>query len=284
MKFGTTTLPIAGWLVDPLNPEQAREQRLEAIRQLVYDYNLSAVELTLDFGLIFPDIFNQDFYASVAALQQVTAFTCSVHLPQLWLDPASLNDTMRRASVGCLRQAIELTEPVEVNSYVLHLWGFSTLQIMQQLEAEQQQVVTLALKVQAERSLAEVCEFVDPLKVCMENLEAPGFEVILPLVEKFGVRICLDVGHLAFQDGGELEIFRQYRARIGEVHLHDARNLTERNPRQVRDHLPLGEGEIDFVTFLRELEDSQFAGPVILELNRKVDLEKSLIKLQDWLV
>jgi hypothetical protein len=69
--------------------------RLAAIRQLVEEYGLSAVELTLDLGVVFPQVFGSGFYAAVAELQQELGFTCSVHLPMLWLDLASLNESVR---------------------------------------------------------------------------------------------------------------------------------------------------------------------------------------------
>ncbi|HUX77608.1 MAG TPA: hypothetical protein VMY40_13330 [Anaerolineae bacterium] len=34
MKIGTTTIPLAGWEVDPRRPEEGRARRLAAIRQL----------------------------------------------------------------------------------------------------------------------------------------------------------------------------------------------------------------------------------------------------------
>ena len=35
MKIGTTTIPLAGWGVDPRRPERGRERRLAAICQIV---------------------------------------------------------------------------------------------------------------------------------------------------------------------------------------------------------------------------------------------------------
>lgn len=38
MKVGTTTIPLAGWGVDPRRPEEGRTRRLAAIRQMVEGY------------------------------------------------------------------------------------------------------------------------------------------------------------------------------------------------------------------------------------------------------
>jgi endonuclease IV len=123
MKIGATTLPLAGWLADQRKPERSRAQRLAAIRRLVEGYGLSAVELTLDLSMVYPGVFDGGFHSSVADLQKELAFTCTVHLPFLWLDPASFNDLVHQASVDSLCRSIDLTRSLEVHTYVLHVWG-----------------------------------------------------------------------------------------------------------------------------------------------------------------
>jgi sugar phosphate isomerase/epimerase len=277
IMFGATTLPLAGWVADPQQPQDSRSRRLAAIRQLVDGYGLPAVELTLDLAVVFPQVFDMAFYAAVAELQQELAFSCSVHLPFLWLDASSLNEPIRQASLTCLRRAVELTRMVEVRTYVLHLWGFTTMQIAAQLQHPiQRQVILGAVMAQAGRSLAELCQTLDPRTLCVENLEDPLFDLALPLIKQTGASICLDVGHLAWQGGGELDFLAQHRELIREIHLHDVTSLSPAGHRRVRDHLPLGQGQIDYITFLQTLEEIGYDGPVILELNSQADLEQSL--------
>lgn len=284
MKIGTTTIPLAGWGVDPRRPEEGRTRRLAAIRQLVEGYGLSAVELNLDLGIIFPQVFDAGFYAAVADLQQQLGFTCTVHLPFLWLDPSSLNEPVRQASVGCLRRAVELIRSVEVTIHVLHLWGFTTIQIAVLLaDPAQRQTVLGGVMAQAGRSLAEVCEVLDPRDLCVENMEAPPFDVALPLVEQQGTSICLDVGHLAYEGGDALDFLARYGDRVREVHLHDFVSTSAGGRVQTRDHLPLGRGQMETVAFLHRLEEMGFEGAVILEVNSKADLEESLERVRAFL-
>ncbi len=280
IQFGATTLPLAGWLADPQRPEQGRAQRLGAIRQLVQDYGLQAVELTLDLAAIYPHLFDAGFYATVAGLQEELGFTCTVHLPFLWVDAASQNEPIRQASVACLRQAIELVRPLAVQTYVLHLWGFTTMQIAAVLQdPAQRQPILGALMLQAERSLAELGRILDPHDLCVENLEDPLFELALPVVERQGASLCLDVGHLAWHGGGELDFLTRNGHRIREIHLHDAGCPAGGGPEQIRDHLPLGAGQIDYAAFLQRLEQIDYQGAVILEVNSQADLEQSLQQL-----
>lgn len=284
MRIGTTTIPLAGWGVDPRQPEEGRVRRLAAIRQLVEGYGLSAVELNLDLGVIYPRVFDADFYAAVADLQQELGFTCTVHLPFLWLDPSSLNEPVRQASADCLRRAVELTRPVEVATYVLHLWGFTTIQIAILLaDPPQREAVLGGVMAQAGCSLADVCAILDPRDLCVENLEAPPFDVALPLIEREGASICLDVGHLAYEGGDPFEFLARHGDRVREVHLHDFVRVSEGGHTRTRDHLPLGRGEVDYLALLHRLEEIDFDGAVILENNSKADVEESLGRVRSFL-
>ncbi|MBN1148394.1 MAG: sugar phosphate isomerase/epimerase [Anaerolineales bacterium] len=284
MKIGATTIPLAGWAVDPRQPEASRERRLWAIRQLVEGYGLAAVELSLDLGLVFPQVFDAGFYARLAELQHSLGFTCCAHMPFLWLDAASLNEPIRRASLESIQLAIELLQPVQIENYVLHLWGGTTVQIAAVLEhPAQRQALLAALLAQAERSLAQICDWLAPPRLCLETLEAPAFDFALPLVEKYDVSICLDVGHMAWQGGGELAFLERHAERIGEIHLHDARRESVGGHERVVGHLPLGEGQVDYPALLRKLQEIEFSGAVILEVNDRAALEKSLARLKPFL-
>jgi sugar phosphate isomerase/epimerase len=284
IRFGTTTLPLTGWLADPQRPTESRELRLHAMRQIVEHHGLQAVELTLDLQAIYPQVFDAGFYASVADLQQELGFTCTVHLPFLWVEPASLNETIRQASLSSLRQAVEITRSVGVHSYVLHLWGLTTGLIVSQLQdPAQQQAVVEILMWQASRSLAALCEIVDPEAVCIENLEDSLCDLALPIVEQHGASICLDVGHLALQGGSELDFLEQHRETIREIHLHDALVPTPGAKGRASDHLALGQGQLDVEALLQRLEEMEFDGPIILEVNSRTDLERSLEYLKPHL-
>jgi sugar phosphate isomerase/epimerase len=281
IHFGTTTLPLAGWVADPRQPDESRTRRLAAIRRVVEGYGLQAVELTLDLGAVYPQVFNAGFYATVAELQQKLAFVCTVHLPFLWVDPTSLNEPIRQASTACLHRAIEVTRAIQVDTYVLHLWGFTTMQIAAQLQhPSQREAILGVLMMQASRSLGELCELLDPRDLCVENLEDSLFDLALPLIEQHDTSICLDVGHLAWQGGGELDFLSRHGDRIREIHLHDAISRPAGGHGRIRDHLALGQGQVDFAAILRALEETGYDGTVILELNSQAELEESLEQLE----
>jgi sugar phosphate isomerase/epimerase len=284
MKIGTTTIPLAGWIVDSLRMDDFRQQRLDAIRRIVEGYGLSAVELSLDLGIVFPEVFDRNFYEKVAVLQKDLGFICTVHLPFMWTDCSSLNESIRQSSVESIRLAVELTEPIMVDAYVLHLWGSTTVQIATVLkESLQKQMILEAIISQSERSLEEICKLIIPLNLCVENLEFPSFDFIMPLIDQYGTSICLDVGHLAWQGGGEISFFDRHQNRIREIHLHDATIIRSGGFSHTIDHLPLGKGQIDYRAFLQRIDEVGFRDVLILENNTRTDLEMSIARVGDYL-
>jgi sugar phosphate isomerase/epimerase len=247
------------------------------MRALLADYGLQVVELTLDLAMIYPRVFDARFYARVAALQQELGFVCSVHLPFLWVDPSSLNEPVRQASTACLARSSELTQDLEVDAYVLHLWGrISSLIAAEFREPAQRQAALAALRGQMERSLVEASEHIDPGKLCVENLEDSLFRSALPLLERYGTGICLDVGHLGWEGTSELDFWMQHHDQIREVHLHDATRPSKDGEGVFRDHMALGRGQVEFARLWKAMEDHGYEGPVILEVNSRGDLEESL--------
>lgn len=284
MKFGTTTIPIAGWIVNPRDPLGMRTKRLDAIERIVDSYGLEVVELSLDLGMIYPKIFNQDFYQSAADLQKQENFTCTIHLPFMWMDASSINEPIRQASVEALRHAVELAKPLFVEAYILHLWGGTTIQISNMMEESLYRDTFLeSVSSQADKSLSEITEFINPYNLCVETLEAPDFEFVLPLIEKHGVKICLDIGHMAWQGGGELSFLERNLENIREIHLHDAYVEQIGKEQRVVDHLALGKGQVDYRNFLQKLVDYGFEEAVILENNTRSDLERSIARIGDYM-
>lgn len=284
-RFGTTTLPLAGWMVNPSQPEEGRSDRLHTIWQIVEHYELQAVELTMDLHAVYPQVFDASFYASVADLQQSLGFKCTVHMPFLWIELASLNEMIRQAGVACVQRAAEVTKDIDVRTYVVHLWGFTSMQILSQLQAPgEREILLRGLMAQASRSLEDLCKSIAPEDLCVENLEDSLFQLALPIIEQHGASICLDVGHLALQGGNVLSFLTEHYERIREIHLHDAVAPLESEERPARDHLALGNGQVNYAALLDKLDELTYEGPIILEVNSRADLEQSLDRLNAvWL-
>jgi sugar phosphate isomerase/epimerase len=91
------------------------------------------------------------------------------------------------------------------------------------------------------------------------------------------------VGHLAAQGGDVLRFLSDHSGRIAEVHLHDASKGSTPDRLTGRDHLALGQGQVDYQAFLKRLQKVSFNGPLILEVNSRADLEHSVAAVRPLL-
>ena len=95
------------------------------------------------------------------------------------------------------------------------------------------------------------------------------------LIEDSNVDFCLDTGHLFLGGADPTEIARAAAGRVSHVHLKDVDGAMVE---QVQNHtlpfrqatidgifVPLGEGAIDFQSFIKTLEDDGFQGWYVLE-------------------
>jgi len=284
LKIGATLIPLVGWGVNREDGDAARELHLEAVRQLVEEWGLQAIELNGDFSVLYPQIFGIAYYEGVAELQEQLGFACTVHLPFLWLDGISLAEPVRRASVECVSRSAELAKPLLVDSYVLHLWGIwsSLLLSVQDMPQDEKQSLLDMMLLAGHSTLEEVSALVPSQQLCVENLEHFPFESVAGLVERERAKVCLDVGHLVVSGGDPMEFVETYWGMIGEIHMHDVL-VDGAGRRGGRDHLALGRGCVDYVRLLDRLEEGGFEGVVVLEVNTEKDLLDSLKQVRRWL-
>jgi sugar phosphate isomerase/epimerase len=284
MRIGTTLIPLVGWWLDSQEPEAGRSRHLEAIRILVENHRIEAIELNGDFAMLYPQVIDEGYYELVAGLQEELGFACTLHLPFLWLDGASLNEPARQATMLSLEQVVQATSSLLVESYVFHLWGMwtSLLTGIQDLPPEEKQGFLNEILLRAEHTLVGLGGLLAPETICVENLERFPFEGVVPMIQRLGMRICFDVGHLVKTGGDAPAFLAQYWKLIGEIHLHDAVPGGEGEGRG-RDHLPLGNGEVDYEAFMETLERCGYDKVLIIEVNTENDLLQSLERVRPWL-
>lgn len=119
--------------------------------------------------------------------------------------------------------------------------------------------------------------------ISLENLSEDGQDLACALEISNELWLTLDVGHgeLMCSRNRALELLERFPERVHHVHLHD-----NRGGDLVGDdlHLAIGEGCIDFRTFLGALLKQEYRGTVTLEVPLdalSVSLERVLRILQD---
>jgi sugar phosphate isomerase/epimerase len=162
----------------------------------------------------------------------------TVHGPYMDLSPGGADEKMRLATQTF--EAVSVLRPMAV---VLHagyderrfdgdieLWLGQSLKTWPEFIKEAERLDTVI----AVENIFE--EGPAPLKALIESLSSPNF------------RVCLDAGHQEiFSEVTMEEWFREIGGYVAEVHIHDNRG-------RIDDHLPVGDGTIDFGQFFRLLK------------------------------
>jgi sugar phosphate isomerase/epimerase len=181
-----------------------------------------------------------------------------IHLPTFVLT-ADLTESIRKASVDEMLRSMDLAAEMAAEKVVMHPSAVTGLAPL---------VMDLAMgyaKESMEQMIAHAWNL--GLRVCLENMfpryrsffEPAHFLALFD--EHPGLEMTLDTGH-ANIDGGSDRIFefiRRHGSRIGHVHASD-------NDGKRDEHLPIGEGNIDFQGVMRRLATIGYGQTITLEV------------------
>ena len=243
MLYGAMNFPIKSVLAE-----------IDEFARLGFDY----LELAMDPPQAHYSMISENKEAILKALDgHSMQLVC--HLPS-FVSIADLTEGIRTASLTEMFKSLEVAAELSALKVVLHPGHIGGLGVF---------VMETALQFGRE-SLAAIIAKADQLGlcICLENMfprlqtyfMLEHFEEIL---EKFAdLKITLDTGHanIDSQDGTKvLDFIRHFGHRIGHVHLSD--NFGKRD-----DHLPLGEGTIDFTSVAKALKDCGYDDTITLEI------------------
>jgi len=230
-------------------------------------YKVAAV--TIEKGVLDPP----DSRGVAGAVSAIRDATADVPLPvtietgsRFLLDPRrkhqptllSGDAEARQRRFDFLRAAIEIAAEVSADSVSLwsgrsdddagedELWGRLVGGVRSLAEYASARGVRLAFEPEPEM-------FIDTME---------KFERLLLDVNHRALGLTLDVGHVHCLGDGAVETqILQWRNVLWNVHIEDMR-------RGVHEHLPPGEGEMDFAAVFSALRETGYAGPIHVELSR----------------
>lgn len=110
------------------------------------------------------------------------------------------------------------------------------------------------------------------LTICVENsmdIDPVPLEEIMKRVSGGKVQVCLDIGHVNYSNAPMEEWFDRLGEHIGYMHLSD-------NYGKYDNHLPLGEGTVDWAMADRLWRSLQVNIPITLEVGGFENVKKSL--------
>jgi sugar phosphate isomerase/epimerase len=282
MKIGASLEAITGRSLDARNLQRTLSELIASVVAMVKEHSLQVVELPLDAVFIYPALFTKEALFQMRRVAEANSFRYTAHLPYMWLDLSSINEVMRQASVCCVLEGLRRVQNLAPLTYPLHLMAERAEAIATSTWTEPEKQAFLARMLeQAERSLEEIVQEVEPTKLCLENSGAVSFEPILTLAKKYNISLCLDVGHLALQGGDPVAFIEAHFEAIKEVHLHDVIRVGWAKDEPVlMDHQPLGSGSLNLEGIIGALKTRGYDGVLLVEVLSKDDLYRSLAILK----
>lgn len=188
----------------------------------------------------------------------------SIHLPFIGLDIANIREEIRNASLDIIKDGIDASVKYDPFIYVVHPGMVAAKHLKKEnMDAFKKSVIFLN-----ELSL----EY--SIDIALENMPLKFLFLTRPdelsLID--GLKFCLDIGHANITKNIDEFLYRE----INHVHIHDNNGLSD-------DHLGLGLGNIDIELVLERLKNKQKMPNIVIELNKKEDLEPSIRLLNSLL-
>ena len=279
MRFGIMAMQVNS-LIPPgaqqLPPEQvlARLMGLDHAELVhgLFEQGFDTIELNGDLEMLLPHIFSSAALGGLSALKAELDLCYTFHLPLWSVEPSTLNAPVRHGSVRSLVDSIQRTLPLEPEVYVLHATGALAAEFYRMRIPEVARAVLMRqFQNGARESIQTILHEtgIPSRQLAIETIEFP-FELTLELAEELDLSICFDTGHVLSGFSGPVEFFdalERCLPRLGEVHLHDSPDLVAAGRLEYgQDHQPLGAGDLDFPRTLDCLNEVDFQGPVIFEL------------------
>lgn len=200
-----------------------------------------------------------------------------VHTTIYDVNLASLNPTIREASVKTTLDCLNLTKRLGAEILVVHGGNLPSNYPRKSMEDAKR---SLLLSLQGLVEVAEESKII----IGLEN-NAKGFNVgmiknqdehlfFLERINSKFLKAVFDIGHANLYGVSIEDWARKIKDFLVEIHLH--------NNQGVKDvHLPLDQGTIDIEKFLELIDELDISVPLILEMTSLEDYEKSLSLLKE---
>lgn len=283
MRFGIIAMQVNALIPPGLAPQETYQRitdfdQVEVVRRLV-SQGFNLIEIGIDLGFFLPHTFDTGAIENLASLIEELGVTYTVHLPLWSVEPSTPLEPVRDGSVQVLIDAIQRTQPLNPEIYILHATGALAAEFYRMnMPGAVKNYSLQQFQNCAEESIKSILSETDlpSRKIAIETIEFP-FEMTLALAEKTDLSMCFDTGHVIVGFSGPVDLYDALEAslpRLGEVHLHDgALQEPEQKPGHRKDHQALGKGDLDVDRFLNMLLEANFEGPIIFELSAQEAIE-----------
>ena len=281
MRFGIMAMQLEALVPSGVPADQVMVNIMgfdyAGLARSLYEKRFNPIELGGDLGMFLPHVYSPESVGKLAALK-AGGITYTLHLPLWSVEPSTPLTPVRKGSVEAMVQAIQATSSIEPEVVVLHATGALAAEFYNMKISEIARTIILRqFQNGARESIKSILEQtgIPSRKLAIETIEFP-LDLTIELAEEFNLSLCLDVGHVLAGFPGWFDFFdvvARILPRLAEVHLHDCRKMPQGKRGYGEDHKPLGHGDLKLGRFLDRLNETNFTGPLVFELNVDEALE-----------
>jgi len=242
--------------------------------------NFQHFEITGDLIFILPGLITNHVIQQLKEFKKSNNYSCSVHLPLWSIEIASPNVHIKKASIKCIVETIELTRQLDPICWIIHATGaliseFTRINLPNFVKSYMYNQFASIAQDSMEQIISQTN--ISSRKLAVENVEFP-FRVMEDCLESLDLSVCFDTGHLLAGysgewTGGVVDFLETYYDRIIELHLHDGMKPSI-------DHKPLGECDLPVNELFEKLLERTFSGPLVFEVDLD-DVKKSMTYIKD---
>lgn len=215
------------------------------------------------------DSLDQERLKRISTELQCSGLAVTVHAPFMDLNPGALEPIVRQATQHRLEQTLVAAAQLKARLIVIHP-GYDDWHYDHNPQLWLDQAVPFFSR------LLPICENTG-MRIGIENIFETRPDSLVDLVMAIDHPLCghcFDVGHwnLFAADSPMEHWLHALAGRLYHLHLHDNGGLTDQ-------HLPLGEGKIDFTPLKNYLSVQATRPTMTLEAHSFADLQRSLLAL-----
>lgn len=215
----------------------------------------------------------QEYLECVKRIKGELGAGFTVHGPITDIHLGSLNQKMREAAFEEIRGSLRFARAIGASLVVFHPapgilampggeWSKQDYHLPRKTGEMVRQEEYLV------RAVKDLADYAPDLLIGLENLVFPHelyrspveLQELIRKVNRSNVGLTLDVGHAAVCGQKPMDFLNLLADEVFHVHLHD-------NHGAVDEHLPLGEGVIDYVAVVQSLKKLDYQGVVNLEFS-----------------
>jgi sugar phosphate isomerase/epimerase len=281
MRFGIMAMQLEALIPPGIPGDQVMANIMSfdhaGLAKSLFDKGFNPVELGGDLGMFLPHVYRPDAIENLNTIK-TEGVTYTVHLPLWSVEPSTPLTPVRKGSVEAVVNTIHDTLPLDPEVYVLHATGALAAEFYNMKISEMARTIILRqFQNGARESIRSILEQtgIPSRKLAIETIEFP-LDLTLELAEELDLSVCLDTGHVLAGFPGWFDFFEvldKLLPRMAEVHIHDSKKMPEGQRGYGEDHKPLGTRDLELGRFLDRLEEANFQGPLVFELNVEEALE-----------